>query len=288
LEIEKGDGTMAITNYDSIILNRASGKDDDYFWFKSTSRTPGAAGQWYSLMQSAGYPGAMVWNTTKGTGALMQSTNAGAISIKAANNEDAYLLTGGVNVSAISGFSAIMLVDVVWGVKLDTSQSAGAITTPAWTRYTDGKGLQILCFGETATSAAVSPQITYNAPEGNGHACNITTPNPSVVAQCYPVLQPFGTLAAGDTGVTGISNISITSGTAGQMVIAVVKPLMVIPTVAAASYVERDSTSQIDGLIKLPRGSDNLFPCIGMMAFAGGTSACATQSGFIRKVNAVS
>jgi hypothetical protein len=277
---------MPISNYDGIIANRAGGKDDDTIWFKSTSRTPGAAGQWYCLSQSAGYPGAATWNTTKGTGALMDSANSGALPIKASSSEDSYLLTGGVNVSAISGFSAMMLVDVVWGVKLDTSQSAGAITTPSWTRYTDGKGLQILCFGETATAAAVSPQITYNAPEGNGHACNITTPNPSVVAQCYPLLQPFGTLQAGDTGVTGITNISITSGTAGNMVIAVVKPLMIIPTIAAASYVERDSTSQIDGLIKLPRGSDNKFPCLMWMAMAAGTSACATQSGFVRKVAA--
>lgn len=280
---------MAITSYDGIISNRAAGKADDISWFKSTSRTPGAAGQWYSLMQSAGYPGAMTWNTTKSSGALMDSTNTGALPIKASTSEDAYLLTAGVNVSSISGFSAMMLVDVVWGCKADTSSAWGAVGSfPSLTRYTDGKGLQILTFAETATAAVLSPTITYNAPEGNGHTTTVTTPNPSVVAQCYPLLQPFATLTAGDTGVTAITNVAFNATATGQVVIAIVKPLMIIPTVAAASYVERDSTSQIDGLLKLPRGSDNLHPCLAWMAMAAGTSACATQSGFVRKVNATS
>ena len=275
---------MAITNYDGIISNRAGGKDDDRFWYKSTSRTPGAAGQWYSLFQSAGYPPAMTWSTVKGTGALMDSTNTGAIPLKASTTEDHYLLTGGVNVSAVAGFAAIMYVDVVWGVKLDTSVAAGTVTMPSLTRYTDGKGLQLMAIGETATAAAVTPVVTYDAPEGTGHTCTLTSPNPSVVAQCYPLLSPFGALAAGDTGITNISGIAITSGTAGNMIVALVKPLMIVPTIAAASYVERDSTSQIDGLTKLPKGTDNKFPCIGVLGFAGGTAACATESGFIRTV----
>lgn len=278
---------MAISNFDDIISNRSAGRDDDYLWFKTTSRTPGAAGQWYSLAPSAGYPAAASFNTTKSSGALVNSTSAGAIPIKASTSQDAYLLTGGANVSHASGFSALMYVDVVWACTADTSSAWGNVGSfPSLTRYTDGKGLQIAGWATTATSAVLSPTVTYNAPEGNSHTTTLTTPNPTVVAQCVPQLQPWGTLQSGDTGVTSITSVAFNATAAGNFTIAIVRPLMIVPTIAAASYVERDSTSQIDGLTKLARGSDNLFPAIMVFGFAAGTSACATQSGFVRKVNA--
>lgn len=279
---------MAISNFDDIISNRAGGKDDDRYWMKSTSRTPGAAGEWWSLFQSAGSPGAMTWNTTKTTGALMDSTNSGAIPIKASTSEDAYLLTGGVNVSSVSGFSALMYVDVVWGCKADTNSAWGNVSSfPALTRYTDGKGLMIIGFAETATSAVLSPTVTYVSPENSGQTVALTTTNPTVVAKCVPAgMTAVGGLMGSNTGVTSITSVAFNATAAGNFIVAIVKPLMIVPTLVAASYVERDSTSQIDGLIKLPRGSDNLFPCIGVLALGGGTSACATQSGFVRKVNA--
>lgn len=276
---------MTIASYDEIVSNRVDGKDDDRYWFKSTSITPGAAGQWYSLFTSAGNPAAMTISTNK-NGALMDATNSGAIPIKASTSEDAYLLSAGINVASAGGFSAVMYVDVVWASNVDTSAAYGAISFPALTRYTDGKGLMIGGFATTATATTLSPVVTYDSPEGSGHTTTLTTPSTTVVRQCVPQLYPFGTLVAGDTGVTQITNIAWSATASGNFCTFICKPLMIIPTIAAASYIERDNTANIDGLIKLPRTSDNKLPCIGMLALANGTSACATQSGFVRKVNA--
>ena len=228
----------------------------------------------------------MTLSTSK-NGALMDSTNSGAIPIDASTStEDAYLLTGGINVSHASGFAAVMYVDVVWAANVDTSTSYGAVTFPSLTRYTDGKGLYIGGFATTATTATVSPTVTYDGPGFTGHTLTLTTPSTTVVRQCVPQLYPFGTFASGDTGVTKITNVAWNATAAGNFCIFICKPLMVVPTIAANTFVERDATAQIDGLVKLPRGSDNKFPCVGVMALGGGTSACATQSGFVRKVNA--
>jgi len=193
-----------------------------------------------------------------------------------------------VTVSSVSGFSAIMFADVVWACTADTSSAWGSVSSfPSLTRYTDGKGLQIAGWATVATAATLSPTVTYTAPEGSGHTTTLTTPSTTVVAQCVPNTSyaPFSPLASGDTGVTAITNVAFNATATGNFTLAIIKPLAVVPTVAANSYVERDSTTQIDSLIKLPRGSDNKFPAIMMFGFAGGTSACATQGGFVRKVN---
>jgi len=282
---------MAITNYDGIIASRAAGKYEDPIWFKSTNITPTAAGNWLSLLRSAGSPAAI---TASGgnNGAIMTNTNTGALPIKAPTGGDGkYFLTGGVSVPSVTGFSALLLIDVVWLANYATSASPGNITMPTLTRYTDGKGLQIGCAVST-TLGAFTPTVTvtYNpatGDSGTGHTTN-TGAFASALAspKMMPLLTPSLPLASGDTGVTSITNVTISATNAtGALDVFLYKPIMMIPTVAANTYVERDSTIQIDGLTQLPVGTDNLTSCLCWLALSGGTSACATQMGQIRTVS---
>jgi hypothetical protein len=177
-----------------------------------------------------------------------------------------------------------MLIDVIWAANYSIASSPGAITTPALTRYTDGKGLRLgIAVSSVLSAVACNPTITYNAPEGNGHTCLITIPASAAVHRWFPndvAAGVFGT--AGDTGVTAITNISLAATGTGNIDVFIFKPMLIIPTIVALTFIERDSTIQIDGLSLLPKGSDDKFPCLGWIALSAGTSACAYENGLIR------
>jgi len=281
---------MAITSFDGIISSRAGGKSDDVTWNKTTSVTPAAAGNWVSLINSAGNPAART-ATGGNNGAIMGHTNTGAIPIKLPGGSDGkYFLTGGVTVPSVTGFSVMMLIDVLWLMSFSVAASPGAITSPAWTRYTDGKGLKLGCAVQ-GTLSAITPTltVTYNpatGDSGTGHTSSTGAFASALAApKMMPLTMPEMPLVAGDTGITSISNIALSATGTGNIDVFVYKPIMMIPTVAANTYIERDSTIQVDGLTQLPVGSDNLTACLCWLAQAGGTSACATQNGMIRTVS---
>ena len=136
---------MAITSYDNIISQRASGNAQDVYWTKTTSITPAAAGNWVSLLRSGGNPAAITAGGGN-NGSMMYNDNSGSINVGAATaSTDKYLLSAGISVSSVTGFSTMMLIDVVWLANIPVSASPGNISFPTLTRYTDGKGLQIGC-----------------------------------------------------------------------------------------------------------------------------------------------
>jgi hypothetical protein len=59
---------------------------------------------------------------------------------------------------------------------------------------------------------------------------------------------------------------------AGVMALELYFPLCFVPAVAAAAYIERDSTAQIDGLTELVQSSGNVLGCLGLYTFCGATS----------------
>ena len=268
---------MPITNFDGIISSRAGGKSDDPLWVKNTSITPAAAGNWLSLLNSAGSPGP---RTASGAnnGAIMGHTNTGAIPlVTPAGGDLKYLLTAGISVPANTGFSALMLIDVVWLANYSVASSPGAVTMPSLTRYTTGKNLQLGC-AVTTTLSAITPTVTvtYTAPEGSGHTASTGAFASALAApKMMPLATPNLPLQSGDTGVTSVTNVAISATGTGNIDLFLYRPIMVIPTVAANTYIERDSTIQIDGLTNLPIGSDD-FNAMFMLAspFGWNNSMC--------------
>jgi hypothetical protein len=278
---------MAITSYDNIISQRASGNAQDVYWVKTTSVTP-VAGNWFSFLRSAGNPGTI---TASGgnNGALMYNDNSGSINLgDATSTTDRYLLSAGISVPAVNGFSAMMLVDVVWLANYATSASPGSVSMPALTRYTSGQGLQIGCAVST-TFGAFTPTITvtYNAPEGNSHTTN-TGAFASALAspKMMPLATPYLPLAAGDTGVTAITNVALdTTNATGAFDLFLYKPLMIIPTIAAYSFIEKDLSANIDGITRLDKHSSTYKNgCLCWLGLGGGTNAMANSQGMIRSV----
>jgi len=278
---------MTLTKYDDIINARAGGKADDKAFFKNTSITP-VSGVWHYLMNSAGVPSA--WSTTTGNGALMDGSMVGCIPLVDPSGSDSkYLLTLGASVPSIVGFPIFMLVDILWAGQRDVSGATPwAITFPgALGRYANGIGNCIGLGIKTAISAiTLNPTVTYTNTADVSHTTSqIAMPASAVATRWFPSDTGMAVLATGDLGVKTITSVAYTVGT-GVIELCIFHPLMLIPTVAANTFIERDSTIQIDGLTPLFRqGTDTTQAYLSLLALSGGTTAIANETFFIRTVS---
>jgi hypothetical protein len=278
---------MAIISYDGIIRSRAGGKAEDLLLGKTTSITPAAAAYWFSLLKCAGVPPAMAPAGVPG-GAIMNRASVGAFPISNPTGSDKkYLLTFGASVPSVTGFSALMLVDILWMAGAVTvAASPITVNSPALTRYTNGLGNRITIAIDGALGAvAINPTVTYKNEASVQHAgTQIAIPASAAIRRLFPADVAMMTLASGDLGVTTVDSIALAGTTTGTIDIIIYHPIMIIPLVAVNTFIERDSTIQIDGLTELIYGSDSQCPCLGVFALSGGSSACATETMFIRTV----
>jgi hypothetical protein len=274
---------MSITNYDGIINARANGGTDDPLYIKNTSITPAAAGNWLSLLRSAGSPGPIVASGGN-NGSLMDQTNQGAIPLISPSDDIKYLLKAGASVSSVSGFAALLLIDVVWLANYSVGSSPGAITMDALDRYTSGEGLQIGCaVADTLSAITPTVTVTYNPATGDTGSGHTATTGAFAASLASPKMMPLTTpclpLAAGDSGVTSITNVAISATGTGTIDLFLYKPLCMIPCLNA------NSIEEWDGFIEIEKNADDLSGCLGFLALAGGTSACATQMAMLKTVN---
>ncbi len=275
---------MAIYNYDGIVNSRANGGADDPLYFKTTSFPNIGTSNWGSLLRHAGSPGPIV-ESGGNNGALMDASNPGAIPlISPGASMKKYLQKVAVSVPSINGISVLMLIDVVWLANYSVASNPGAISMPALTRYTDGKGLKIGCAVST-TLSAITPTVTvtYDPATGDTGTGHTATTGAFASALSAPKMMPLNVpglpLASGDTGVTEITNVDISATGTGNIDIFLYKPLAMIPTLQVNSVVEWD------GFIELEKDSVSNQPgCLGFLAMAGGTGACATQMAMLKTV----
>ena len=278
-----------ITNYDGIISARASGNDDDSVFVKTTA-TGGVSGAWYSMLRSAGLPASIAPANIPG-GSVMNRTYTGASPLLNPASGSKYLLTFGVSVPSITGFSAVLLADILVAAAniSATVITAQTVNTAALTRSTNGEGVLMTMAVTTALGATASNvTITYTNSAGvTGRSTGAIAMTASAAANR---LQPgpggfLIPLQAGDTGVRSIQTVTFSASmTAGVLDIYLFQPLVLIPTVGANTFIERDSTVQIDGLTELPVGTDAQVGCLGCFALTGGTTT-TTLTGFLRTCN---
>ena len=132
---------MAITTFDSIIAARTGGNYWDWFDGLTANVTP-IAGAWYNLTARVAQTGRNV--LTYGTyvnsganGAIMNAATTGAIPIPYSGASARYLTSLGAMVPSISGFSALMLIDMLWSSgPIDFSVVKGTTVTPTSTSPT--------------------------------------------------------------------------------------------------------------------------------------------------------
>jgi hypothetical protein len=281
LQDERG----AITTYDAIIAARAGGKAEDWACTKASHTT--ATNTWHSPMGNAGLPGTVTYlATTAPTDRVPDRATAGYFGILGGNTSGAdkkYLLTFGW--SAASAHNMILLHDVLTdsGAFRWTVLSAETIAVPkAITRqYTTtlGAGALITFIATTAVTTASTGTFTvqYTNQAGTGAktvALNITAGETAILGRLFPIpgagAAPVARghhidLAAGDYGVQKLeqTTYSVNTGVGGPLTGIVYQPLMWVPGLVADTYVERDSTAQIDGITELIQVS-NVWGALGV------------------------
>jgi hypothetical protein len=283
----------AITTYDGIISARAAqtGSPLDITAMKPSITS--VANQWHSMQMQAGTPAAQV--NTASPGAAMTATNAGAWNLPwtTPGSNNRYLLSFGYAATNIVNFA--MLVDILVAVSALALGSSGTTTfnSAALTRYTSGAGVLPIFEVSTLFGGTAATMVLNYTAVGTGTNATAAMPVRSTAA-ILTMLQPspfsnaastapWISLGTGDYGLTQTTSIVMggTAMTTGAAHLYVYYPLLFVPGLAANMYIERDSTTQIDGLIALAKDGSNVNGCLGLFVQTNTTSS-GTITAFMR------
>jgi hypothetical protein len=288
---------MTISAFDGIISARANNNYWDWFDGQTANQTP-IAGAWYNL--TARIAQIARATLTYGTyvnggnnGAIMNAATTGAIPIPYSGSSARYLTALGAQVSAINGFSALMLVDLLWSGGPITYGSSATVaatsTSPALTRYQGSAaayaGNMLMVDVGTLLGGTPGTMVVNYTEQDNSTTRNTAAITPTTAAgTANRVLQggvtygpPFLPLVSGGAGVSHVNSVTFGAGTSptGNIYLNIVRPLLVIPTLAANSWVERDITTTMDSLIELVKGTDSQHGCLQFLGLGNSTTAAA-------------
>jgi hypothetical protein len=256
----------SITTWDGVLNNRGNGKADDFMGAKASQTT--VANAWSSFFRSTGLPGAGSYTAIPG-GAVMNRASTGAWPLtNPATGDTKYLLN--VGAGHVTGQNIVLVADLLVAAGNIDANSAGAqtINTAALTRYTDGAGVMMTLEVTTALGAgAANVTITYTNQAGTaGRATAAIAMTASAITfRLQPaVLGAQVELLAPDYGVRSVQTLQFSAGmgAGGLVALLLYKPLLMIPTLVAASFVERSTPAQIAGIIPLVLGSDSQLGCL--------------------------
>lgn len=271
---------MAITTRDGIISAR--GSPDDWMFNKASYTT--VANVWSAMYRAGGYPIAGTYSNIP-AGAVHTNNSVGAMFVNSPGSSEKYLLTFGVNTP--TGTNVILLVDllVAAGNILATVNTSQTVNSTAQTRQygaTLGQGVCATFDVTTAIGTTASNLRMSSYTNSAGTAAKTTAATAmvtSAIAQrLMPVLNgPMIALASGDLGVRSVETCILSAAmTTGIMALNLYYPIMLIPTISVNTYVERDTTINIDGLFHMDKDGSNDVGCLTTYILTSTTSIGAT------------
>jgi hypothetical protein len=263
---------MTITNYDGIIASRSAGKGDDIY-FQKTGTVGGVTATWYTYMKAAGMPGAATYANASAAGSMQTATMTGSIPLGNATAGDSkYLLTFAGCIPTGAEISVLGLVDVLWagaGIQVNSSATV-TVNSPSTLRSTAWRNHRLGVFCATAITTASTMTVWYTDAGGTATSIDVVL---GVVAanRMLPIGNQFVSLP---NGIQTIQSVQVqTAQTNGAVDIFICKPLVYIPTIALNTWVERDVTAQIDGIVKLDLDSSYAPGFMCLVALTNGTTA---------------
>jgi hypothetical protein len=294
----------AIASYDNIVTSRGNGTGHDYF-MQMTATLGGVTLMWYDSWVTAWTPGSVpsVTAYTNGAtgGAVMNAASNGSWLDNASGSTKKYIVSMGLTTPNITGFTLAMLVDNLWaGSYVITSNATINPTTDvAVTRYASSAlagGNMMMCVLASTLTHTVAGTITtsYTAQDDSTKTTISICPatGPLINRVIFNTLHNSATVVAstpfmplsngGGSGVKSLQQVVISGGTitAGSIVHKIVRPLIIMPFIAANSYIEQDTTLNIGNMVELVNVSQ-VCGCLGFLVFTGGTTA-TTMSAMIR------
>lgn len=272
---------MAITSWDDVINARTSSKYWDFIGNKASQTT--VASNWSSFLRTGGVPAAAAFTTIPGPAAWdAATTGAWPLPMTLGATENLYLQSVGTNHA--TGTNIVLAVDVLTAngnilTSIVTSQNVNSTALPRWT---GGAGVMMTLEVQTAPGASTGiPNVTINyTDESNNSAQStgaitwgVTSP---AVGRLLPLQDgPMIRLASGDYGVQSVQQVTFsvsTAGAGGNMALIQYKPLLLIPTLATTSWVERSTPAQLGGIKPLTSVAQGSKAFLGFFVLTSTTS----------------
>jgi hypothetical protein len=273
---------MAITNYDGIITARSGGGADDRIFYKAAAGNT-VAGNWNCHIKAGGSPASAAYAAATAGGVNMNCSDVGAIPMTAATAGGAkYLLTfaaGGIPGVEVG---AVGLIDVLWaGAGIQMGSSATNTINAVPVRSTSGVYNKLAVMVSTALTTAATVTVWYTDSGGTATSVDVVVATAGGQGRMLPSGQLFPNIP---NGIKSIQSCQVqTAQTAGAVDLMIVKPLDMIPAVTSYTWVERDMTAQIDGIMTLDIDSSNVPGCLAVVSLLNAATA-RPITGMIRTV----
>lgn len=284
---------MSIVNTKQLIDCELEGRVRQYVWRKTPSQAS-TAGIWFDTSMSPGNPSPQYYNGSAYTATVLARSTDGGFQHGANVSPSAKYLRSitAMTATATALPMPLILCDYLLCYPfIDTSvvEEVAMVNTNSITRYTDGKGVQVMAILTNAGLGGQSFFFTYTNSDGvSGRISQTVQMNAStatgtvVTSSVSTAIQsgnPFMGLQDGDTGVRSIESVTMLGGDYGLFALVLVKPLLRTAVNETTAPYEKDALV-IGG--EVPRIYDDAF--LGCLALPRGTLAATALVGDIKVV----
>jgi len=230
---------MSIANTKQLIECELEGRVRNYVWRKTPSQVT-SAGIWFDTSMSPGNPPAQYFiGSILNATVLSRSTDGGLQHGANVSPSTKYLRSMTSMTSTALGLPMpIILSDYLMCypfVDMSVTDQQDMVNTNTLTRYTDGKGVQVMAILTNAGVGGQSFNFTYTNSEGvSGRISktvimNTATAIGSVITSSTNALNqsgaPFIGLQGNDSGVRSIESVTMLGADVGLFALVLVKPL---------------------------------------------------------------
>jgi hypothetical protein len=282
-----------ITNTKQLIDAELEGRVRQYVWRKTPSQAS-TAGIWFDTSMSPGNPPAQYYIGGILTATVLaRSTDGGFQHGANVSPSKKYLRSiTAMTRTATALPMPMILCDYLMCypfVDMSVTDQQDMTNTNSLTRYTDGKGVQVMAVLTNAGVGGQSFYFTYTNSDGvSGRVSqtvrmNSATAIGSIVTSSVSAANqsgnPFIGLQSGDTGVRSIQSVTMLGADVGLFALVLVKPLMMTAINETTAPYEKDALL-IGG--EIPRIYDDAF--LGFLALPRGTLAATALVGDIKVI----
>jgi len=284
---------MAIYNTKDVIDAELEGRVRNYVWRKTPSQAS-TAGIWFDTSMSPGNPPAQYFIGGILTATVLARSTDGGLQHGANVSPSTKYLRSITTMTATATAlpMPMILCDYLMVypfVDMSVTDQQDMTNTNVLTRYTDGKGVQVMAILTNAGVGGQSFFFTYTNSDGvSGRISQTVTMNTStaigtvVTSSVSTVNQsgnPFIGLQNGDSGVQSIQSVTMLGADVGLFALVLVKPLLWTAINEITAPYEKDALL-IGG--DLPRVYDDAF--LGFLALPRGTLAATALVGDLKVI----
>lgn len=276
----------------SLVDNEVDSGQSHYATFRKVPTQTTGSGVWFDLAMSPGNPAPFYYASSPLVGVAMSKSNGGlnhGQNVSPAKKVLRKMLMIGTVATPLP-MNMKLLDYLLYYPFIDQSLDAEEQffdNTQTLTRYTDGKGVQMMAVVVAGHATGLTQSFTVSYTNQDGVSGRISAPvtlnnqfvNGTIITTALATVGcagPFIPLQSGDSGVRSVESLTMTGSDVGLMTLVLVKPIAQITVRGVDAPVEIDYLKDFSGL---PVIEDNAY--LNLIACPVGTLAGSTLMGEI-------